>query len=105
FVLIFFVVYFGFNLIGWVLHRSASLMFLGGINRVGGILVGAGKGAVLAGLALFFLASTPLLPPQTQDNLGHSYLVPAFERFAQQLVAFGKSRFLEAQPPPGERSA
>jgi membrane protein required for colicin V production len=104
FVLIFFVVYFAFNLIGWLLHRSASVMFLGGINRIGGIVVGAGKGAVFAGLAIFFLASTPLLPPRTQDNLGRSYLVPAFERFAQQLVAFGKTRLLEA-PPAGERSA
>jgi uncharacterized membrane protein required for colicin V production len=105
FVLIFFVVYFAFNLVGWLLHRSASLMFLGGINRIGGILVGAGKGAVFAGLALFFLASTPLLPQRTQDNLGRSYLVPAFERFAQQLVAIGKTRLLEAQPPTGDRSA
>jgi len=105
FVVIFFVVYFAFNLVGWLLHRSASLMFLGGVNRIGGVLVGVGKGAALTGLAIFFLASTSLLPRKTQDNMGRSLLVPTFQHFAQQLVAFGKTRFLDAEPQAGERSA
>jgi membrane protein required for colicin V production len=106
FVLIFFIIYFSLNLIGWLLHRSSSLLFLQGINRMGGVLVGAGKGAALIGLAILFLASTPLIPAKAQDNMGHSYLVPAFQHLAQQLVAFGKSRFLDwAESPAGERNA
>lgn len=106
FVMIFFIVYFCFNIVGWLLHRSASLVFLQGINRIGGVVVGAGKGAALSGLAILFLVSTPLLPPKTQDRLGRSYLVPAFERFAQQLVSFGKSKFLDtAEPSANERNA
>ncbi|HTM08853.1 MAG TPA: CvpA family protein [Verrucomicrobiae bacterium] len=106
FVMIFFVVYFCFNIVGWLLHRSSSVIFLQGINRIGGVVVGAGKGAALSGIAILFLASTPLLPSKTQDRLGRSYLVPAFERFAQQLVSFGRSKLLDAaEPPSQERNA
>ena len=95
FVALFFATYFSLNLIGWLLHRSAPLLFLQGINRIGGIAVGLGKGAALIALALFFLTSTPLVPPKAKENIGHSYLVPAFNRLAQQLVALSKTRLLE----------
>jgi membrane protein required for colicin V production len=106
FVFIFFVVYFTFNFVGWLLHRSASLMFLQGINRIGGVLVGAGKGAALTGLAIFFLVSTPLLPAKTQTNLGRSYLGQTFQHFAQQLVTLGKNKFFNAaEAPAAQRGA
>jgi membrane protein required for colicin V production len=95
FVAIFFFVSFAFNLIGWLLNRSAGVLFLQGINRIGGVVVGAGKGAALIGLAVLFLVSTPLMPPRAQANLGHSYLSASFQHLAQQLIALGKARFLE----------
>ena len=36
FVVIFFLVYFVFSLMGWLLHRSESLLFLKTVNRAGG---------------------------------------------------------------------
>jgi membrane protein required for colicin V production len=101
FVTIFFVVSLAFNLLGWLLNRSAGFLFLQSLNRIGGVVVGAGKGAALIGLAILFLVSTPLMPPRVQDNLGHSYLGSTFQYLAQQLIAFGKARFID----PGESRA
>ncbi len=99
FVAIFFLVSLAFNLIGWLLHRSAGVLFLQGINRIGGVLVGAGKGAALIGLAVLFLVSTPLMPRRAQATLGHSYLGSSFQHLAQQLIALGKSRFIDPAEP------
>ena len=98
FVAIFFLVSLAFNLIGWLLHRSAGVLFLQGINRIGGVLVGAGKGAALIGLAVLFLVSTPM-PRRAQATLGHSYLGSSFQHLAQQLIALGKSRFIDPAEP------
>jgi hypothetical protein len=69
-------------------------------------LVGAGKGAALAGLAIFFLVSTPLLPAKTQTHLSRSYLGATFQHFAQQIIAVGRTRFFNADPTPtAERTA
>jgi hypothetical protein len=38
FIAIFFVAYFAFNLIGWLLHRSESLLFIKSLNRAWGFL-------------------------------------------------------------------
>jgi len=106
FAALFFFTYFGLNLIGWLLHRSAPLLFLQGINRVGGAVVGMGKGAALMALAIFFLAATPLMPQRAQENIGRSYLAGVFQRLAVELVALGKSRLLgPAGPEAGGRRA
>ena len=55
FVAIFFVIYFGFNLAGWLLHRSEKMLFLKTVNRAGGIALGVGKGAAVAALAVFLI--------------------------------------------------
>ncbi len=101
FVAIFFIVCFAFNLVGWLLNRSASLVFLQGLNRIGGVVLGAGKGAALIGFVVLFLASTPLLPARAQANLGHSYLGVGFQHLARQLIALGKSRLID---PPESRA-
>ena len=56
FVVIFFLVYFVFSLMGWLLHRSESLLFLKTVNRAGGIAVGLGKGTAIIALMVFFLS-------------------------------------------------
>jgi membrane protein required for colicin V production len=101
FAALFFCTYFSLNLIGWLLHRSAPHLFLQGVNRIGGVVVGVGKGAALMALAIFFLAQTPLVPRRAQENIGRSYLAGVFERLAAELVALGRTRF----PGPVEPSA
>jgi len=95
FVALFFSTYFSLNLIGWLLHRSASLLFLQGINRIGGVVLGAGKGAAIMALAIFFLTSTPLVSGKAKENIGQSYLVPAFNQLAAELVRLSKTALLE----------
>lgn len=93
FVSLFFLAYFGLNLVGWLLHRSASLLFLQGVNRVGGVVVGTGKGAALLALVLFFLTSSPFLPSKTAEQIHQSILAPVLSRFAQGLIQFGRANF------------
>jgi len=106
FVALFFVVYFIFSLAGWLLHRSAKLLFLDAINRVGGILLGTGKGAAILALILFSLGSFPLMPQKTRQRLDQSYLAPPLYQFAQGLIQVGKSTLLspELQAGYGEGS-
>jgi membrane protein required for colicin V production len=91
FVSLFFLAYFGLNLVGWLLHRSASLLFLQGINRIGGVVVGAGKGAALLALLIFFLTSSPFLPSQATQRIHQSFLAPLLSQFAQGLILFGRA--------------
>jgi membrane protein required for colicin V production len=97
FVTIFFVVYFLFNLAGWLLDRSEKLLFLTTLNRTGGIALGLGKGAAIIALAIFTLNSTALLPPQTRDNLTSSYLVEPLSRIGRGLVHFGKEKIFTGE--------
>ena len=94
FVIIFFSVYFLFNLAGWLLHRSESLLFLKTLNRAGGIAVGLGKGAAITALAVFFLVNASWLPKARQGNLQSSYLVSPLSHLAEGLIRFGKERIL-----------
>ena len=92
FVAIFFVIYFGFNLAGWLLHRSEKMLFLKTINRAGGIALGIGKGAALAALAIFLLVSSSLLSRPTRDSLEQAYLVPPLSELGESLIKAGKER-------------
>ena len=109
FVAIFFVIYFGFNLAGWLLHRSEKMLFLKTINRAGGIALGIGKGAALAALAIFLLISSSLLSRPTRDSLEQAYLAPPLSEFGESLIKAGKERMftgIDAGPAPArERQA
>jgi len=100
FVGLFFVVYFTFSLVGWLLHRSAKFLFLQVVNRIGGIVVGMGKGAAVLALVIFLLASFPLMPQRTRQKIDESYLAPPLHHFAQGLIRFGKANLV-----PQEESA
>lgn len=91
FVTIFFLVYIGLNYVGLLLHRSANLLFLGGFNRLGGLLVGGAKGAVFMGVALFFLVSQAWIPKDLERELGDSALVGPLYRFGRTAMAMGVS--------------
>ena len=75
FVLLFFLVYIALNWVGHLLHRSADRMFLGGLNRLGGLLVGGSKGALFLGVGLFFAISHSWVPPDYQQQFGKAALV------------------------------
>jgi membrane protein required for colicin V production len=92
FVAIFFVVYFLFNVIGWLLHRSEKLLFLQAINRMGGIAVGVGKGAALTGLIIFVLLSISWFPAPVKDQVQNSYLVAPLSQLAEGIIRLGKDK-------------
>jgi len=94
FVICFFVIYVSFNLMGWLLHRSAKVLFLQTMNRLGGIVLGVGKGAALTALLVFMITSTTLVPPSAREKLDDAYLVSPLARLAETLIHFGKTKLL-----------
>src|SRR3990172_4713908 len=71
FVVIFILLHSAVNLIGVLLDRLASALFLRGVNRFAGAVLGAGKGAAILGLLLLFLhlfALVPGLDQQVMDS-------------------------------------
>ena len=94
FVVIFFLIYFSFSLIGWLLHRSEKLLFLQTLNRSGGVVIGLGKGSALTALAILLLASTKWLPEPARERLATSYLVQPLSQLAENLVRIGKEKLI-----------
>jgi membrane protein required for colicin V production len=97
FVVLFFVVYFLSNLVGLLLHNSARLLFLQTINRVGGIAIGLGKGAVLLSLVLFFVSLSSWMPEKMRKNMDGSYLVPPLRWLGVKLVQVARPDFLKRE--------
>jgi len=94
FIAIFFVTYFAFNLIGWLLHRSESLLFIKSLNRAGGVLVGLGKGAAILALVVFFLLNAGSASKANTETSRGSYLLPPLSRFAEGIIRIGKQQVL-----------
>ncbi|MBI2359977.1 MAG: CvpA family protein [Deltaproteobacteria bacterium] len=100
FVGLFLLVYVLFGLVGWLLHRSAKVLFLQTVNRLGGVVVGAGKGTALLALAIFALASASLMPQGTKRIMDGSFLVPPLYQLARVIVRVGKANLLPSQEVP-----
>jgi membrane protein required for colicin V production len=98
FLICFFLIYFLFNVVGWLLHRSAKVLFLQTVNRLGGVVVGVGKGAALEALVVFALTSTTLVPPAARAKLDNAYLVSPLARLADGLIRFGKAKIFINDP-------
>jgi membrane protein required for colicin V production len=92
FIVIFFMVYFAFNLVGWLLHRSAKALFLQTVNRLGGIAVGMGKGAALIAVLAFIVHSASWMPDSTKQSLDSSYLVSPLSRLGEGMIRIGKEK-------------
>jgi membrane protein required for colicin V production len=106
FLLIFFMVYFLFSLIGWLLHRLVRFSFLQTFNRLGGVAVGVGKGAAVLAFVVFFLGSASWVPPETRDKVDASYLASPLSRLAENMIRIGKEQMFpesrsEARGWPG----
>lgn len=91
FVSLFFIAYLSLNVAGLLLHRSAPFLFLGGLNRVGGVLIGAGKAAVLLGLAFFLLISQDWIPSNMVSSVKQAALVVPLFELGKEVVDFGRS--------------
>jgi membrane protein required for colicin V production len=109
FIVIFFVVYFIFNLAGWLLHHSEKALFLQTVNRVGGIAVGIGKGAAVMALIIFVVHTASWVPNSTKLKLDGSYLVSPLSRLGEGMIRIGKEKFFSdgnaAQTPAQSFSA
>ncbi len=92
FVSIFFVVYFLLNLVGWFLHQSEKLLFLQSMNRIGGVVIGIGKGVALTALLVLFIGSSSWLPDFTRSKLEESHLAAPLTRLAAQLIRVGREK-------------
>jgi len=91
FVILFFLVYIGFNWIGLMLHRSASLLFLGGLNRIGGLLVGGSKGAVFLAVGLFVIIVQSWVPSNLQRQFDEAVLIEPLYRFGAKVIALSSA--------------
>lgn len=98
FVALFFVVYFVFSLVGWVLNRSAKVFFLQAVNRIGGLVVGTGKGAAVLAVIVFLLGASPFASQKMVQKMKESYLVPTLNKFGQEIIRIGKANLF----PPGD---
>ena len=92
FISLFFVIYLLFNIVGLLLHRSAHFLFLGTFNRLGGVLIGAGKAAVLLGLVVFVLISRDWIPENMATSVKEAKLVQPLFEFGDEVVQFGRSK-------------
>jgi membrane protein required for colicin V production len=90
FVAAFFLVYFVFNLFGWLLHRSEKLLLLHTVNRVGGVAIGLGKGAAIMAVIVTLFGSASWVPYPTRNKLGGAYLIAPLSRLGEGLFRLGK---------------
>ena len=75
FAVIFLLIYIALNWVGFLLHRVANVLFLVGLDRVGGLLMGGSKGALLLGVALFVTISQSWVPRNFQQQFDGAALV------------------------------
>lgn len=102
FVSIFFIVYLAFNIVGLFLHRSAHFLFLGGFNRLGGVLMGAGKAGLVLALLVYGLISQAWVPQNMMASVNGSSLVAPLFEFGKEVVQFGQATI---NPPPNQTGA
>jgi membrane protein required for colicin V production len=92
---IFLVAYVGLQLVGWILHRIAHAIFLGPLDRVAGLLLGALKGLVFCGLALWLASAR--FGQSVNQRVEASPLAATLLEAAREVVD-------ELAPPPAEAS-
>ena len=87
-----------FGLLGFLLSRFVSLIFLGGFNRVAGGLFGLVQGGLLLALLLFGM-SRVTLPEPVRESLDRSLLAPPLVDLGAAVLQEGRhaleSRALE----------
>src|SRR5438093_5861066 len=92
FVTLFFVVYFLLNLTGWLLHRSEKILFLQTLNRVGGVVIGIGKGSALTALIVLLVSSASWVPHTTRDEIEGAYLISPLSPIGDGILRIGSEK-------------
>jgi membrane protein required for colicin V production len=92
FVGLFFVVYFLLNLTGWLLHRSARILFLHTLNRIAGVAIGVAKGAVVLAMIVFLVSSASWVSDSTREKFAGTYLVSPLSRLGEGILRAGRER-------------
>jgi membrane protein required for colicin V production len=77
FIAIFFVLMFLFGVVGFVLNRFVTLVFLGGFNRLAGAVFGVVQGVVVLSIILLALSSD-VVPSESRAWVEESQLAPPF---------------------------
>jgi uncharacterized membrane protein required for colicin V production len=91
-------VYIAASIVGALAHRLASAIFLGGVDRAAGIVLGIAKGATLLGFGLILLQR--FMPSVTLTQaIDASRLARPLTRFATFVFQTGRSL---ARAPLGE---
>ncbi len=98
FVAIFFMIYFICSLFGGVLHRLEKTFFLQTFNRVGGVVIGIGKGAAILAFVFFMLVSTSWVSVETKDKMEASYLATPLARLGESIVQLGRETLFRDSP-------
>jgi membrane protein required for colicin V production len=78
-----------FGVLGYVLSQFVKMLFLGGLNRVGGALFGLGEGLLLVAFALFVVTMVGT-PEFMKSGIRDSQLAPPFIELAE--IALEKSQ-------------
>jgi membrane protein required for colicin V production len=76
------------NVLGFVLHRMAGAGATGWVNRIAGVIVGAGKGGALLAFVLLFVHLFPLAPT-VDARMMESRLGPPLIQMASTVMQFG----------------
>lgn len=86
FVFIFLVVGLLFYLLGHLLTVFFNIILLGGVNRIGGVVLGFLEGAFILSMVLYFAASKPL-PDKAKGYLHRSRTAAPFIATGKEIVA------------------
>ena len=103
FVAIFFIIYLVCGLLGGLVHRLEKILFLQTFNRLGGVAVGIGKGAVILAFVFFFLGSTSWISTETKHQMETSYLGSPLARLGESIVQVGKQKLFPNSPREAHR--
>jgi membrane protein required for colicin V production len=78
------------HLAGNLLTAALRLVMLGGVNRIGGFLLGAAEGALLLSL-LFSTATADFMPAGLKAGVASAEVAHVFARTGDRILAFWRS--------------
>jgi membrane protein required for colicin V production len=104
FIFLFILIYCAFGLTGWLLHRFAQFLLLHVVDRIGGLLIGMGKGVAILALFLFLLNAFPLLPKPVASKLKESYFAGRLAHAADGVLKAQKDGILAPDSEPAGKT-
>jgi membrane protein required for colicin V production len=79
-----------FAVLGFVLHRFAKIILLGGVNRLAGGVFGLIQAVVILAMLIIAMGSQPA-PAMARQLLGASHLAPPFATLGETLLDEGRA--------------